>query len=175
MDARWLSISEYARHHQLSDMTVRRRIKNGRLRAVLREGKYYIEQGGQRPNSELSYPEPHSQAQMFADRVFEDSLRRSEFTQPEADKMERPYVVPKDISTPLLNQDQVSVDTTRLLAYCESSLRQVKATEESIKREWDAKVCALKSEIMAKNLAIQTLEQKVADLGMLLEAIEKPR
>ncbi len=39
---RWYSIVEYARKFNLSDMTVRRRIKNGKLQAVLKEGKYYI-------------------------------------------------------------------------------------------------------------------------------------
>lgn len=37
-----LSIVEYARAFQLSDMTVRRRIKTGRLQAFLQDGKYYI-------------------------------------------------------------------------------------------------------------------------------------
>ena len=38
----WLSIVEYARQFNVSDMTVRRRIRTGRLRAELRDGKYYI-------------------------------------------------------------------------------------------------------------------------------------
>lgn len=42
MAEQWLSIVEYARNNQLSDMTVRRRIKNGKLHAVLKEGKYFI-------------------------------------------------------------------------------------------------------------------------------------
>ncbi len=42
MAEQWLSIVEYARTFAVSDMTVRRRIKNGKLQAVLREGKYYI-------------------------------------------------------------------------------------------------------------------------------------
>ncbi|MBP6217375.1 MAG: hypothetical protein KA436_02185 [Oligoflexales bacterium] len=42
MADKWLSIVEYARHFNISDMTVRRRIKTGRLSAELKEGKYYI-------------------------------------------------------------------------------------------------------------------------------------
>ena len=38
----WLSIIQYARNFGVSDMTVRRRIKTGKLKAVLRDGKYYI-------------------------------------------------------------------------------------------------------------------------------------
>ena len=42
MAEQWLSIVEYARSYSVSDMTVRRRIKTGKLHAVLKEGKYYI-------------------------------------------------------------------------------------------------------------------------------------
>jgi hypothetical protein len=42
MAEQWLSIVEYARTYQVSDMTVRRRIKTGRLHAVLKDGKYFI-------------------------------------------------------------------------------------------------------------------------------------
>ena len=49
---RWYSIVEYARKFNLSDMTVRRRIKNGKLQAVLKEGKYYIPiSASQQPSS----------------------------------------------------------------------------------------------------------------------------
>lgn len=39
----WLSIVEFARKNNVSDMTVRRRIKNGKLKAVLQDGKYFID------------------------------------------------------------------------------------------------------------------------------------
>ncbi|MEZ4742501.1 MAG: hypothetical protein R3B45_08645 [Bdellovibrionota bacterium] len=42
MSEQWLSIVEYARAYQVSDMTVRRRIRNGKIQAVLRDGKYFI-------------------------------------------------------------------------------------------------------------------------------------
>ena len=42
MAEQWLSIVEYARTYKISDMTVRRRIKTGRLEAVLQDGKYFI-------------------------------------------------------------------------------------------------------------------------------------
>jgi hypothetical protein len=42
MNEQWMSIVEYARSFNISDMTVRRRIRTGRIQAVLREGKYYI-------------------------------------------------------------------------------------------------------------------------------------
>lgn len=51
MAEQWLSIVEYARTFKVSDMTVRRRIKTGKLHAVLKEGKYFIPvqaEGGER-------------------------------------------------------------------------------------------------------------------------------
>ncbi len=42
MSDSWLSIIEYARRYNVSDMTIRRRIKTGRLNAILRDGKYFI-------------------------------------------------------------------------------------------------------------------------------------
>lgn len=45
MSEQWYSIVEYARAFAISDMTVRRRIKNGKLKAVLKDGKYFIPVG----------------------------------------------------------------------------------------------------------------------------------
>lgn len=42
MTEQWLSIVEYAKKHDISDMTVRRRIRAGKVDAELREGKYFI-------------------------------------------------------------------------------------------------------------------------------------
>ena len=42
MAEQWLSIVEYARASGISDMTIRRRIRTGRISAELREGKYFI-------------------------------------------------------------------------------------------------------------------------------------
>jgi len=42
MSQQWMSIIEYSRNFNVSDMTVRRRIKNGRLQAALKDGKYFI-------------------------------------------------------------------------------------------------------------------------------------
>jgi hypothetical protein len=42
MADQWLSIVEYARETGISDMTIRRRIRTGRISAELRDGKYFI-------------------------------------------------------------------------------------------------------------------------------------
>ena len=53
MAQQWLSIVEYAREHNVSDMTVRRRIKTGKLNAVLKEGKYFIAATGSQVNLDI--------------------------------------------------------------------------------------------------------------------------
>lgn len=45
MSEQWLSIVDYARTFAVSDMTIRRRIKTGKIQAVLRDGKYFIQVG----------------------------------------------------------------------------------------------------------------------------------
>jgi len=42
MAEQWLSIVEYARATGISDMTIRRRIRTGKIKAELKEGKYFI-------------------------------------------------------------------------------------------------------------------------------------
>lgn len=56
----WLSITEFARRNSCSEMTVRRRIKNGRLHAVLRDGKYQIQSNspGEAPPPQDVHVEP---------------------------------------------------------------------------------------------------------------------
>ena len=67
MSDTWLSIIEYARRYNVSDMTVRRRIKTGRLNAELRDGKYFIPAQASSvpqpfPGPELAIsPSPHSE------------------------------------------------------------------------------------------------------------------
>jgi len=51
MTEQWLSIVEYARTFQVSDMTIRRRIKTGKLHAILQDGKYFIPVAGNNTSS----------------------------------------------------------------------------------------------------------------------------
>ena len=74
MTEQWLSIAEYARHFDISDMTVRRRIKNGKLQAVLREGKYFI------PVSSSASPDNYQHNSPVSNRHPEASPRGSHET-----------------------------------------------------------------------------------------------
>ncbi|NRA45699.1 MAG: hypothetical protein HRU09_12150 [Oligoflexales bacterium] len=93
MADQWLSIVEYARCFNISDMTVRRRIKNGKLHAVLKEGKYYI------PIAEEASPAPSRRAHSV-EEVVEPTPR--EYYKPRWDEdvdEEDYYEAPKPVHT----------------------------------------------------------------------------
>ncbi len=92
MAEQWYSIVEYAREFAVSDMTVRRRIKTGRLSAVLRDGKYYIPVSpdqaaklrsgvGQNIDDEDQYA-PASQASYTQRQVAPPTQREQNFRRP---------------------------------------------------------------------------------------------
>ena len=60
MTDRWMTIVEYARFYNISDMTVRRRIKTGKLQAILKDGKYYIPIGQEHAdqNNQIHFSNP---------------------------------------------------------------------------------------------------------------------
>ncbi len=64
MSEQWLSIVEYARRNDISDMTVRRRIKKGKLEAVLKDGKYFIPITHELSHRSFSMEPAHTQVAM---------------------------------------------------------------------------------------------------------------
>ncbi|MCY4443648.1 MAG: helix-turn-helix domain-containing protein [Proteobacteria bacterium] len=69
MAQRWLSIVEYARAFNISDMTIRRRIKTGKLSATLKDGKYFIpvsEDAYGRTQESGSSPQPHQSSPTYS-------------------------------------------------------------------------------------------------------------
>jgi hypothetical protein len=60
MADQWLSIVEYARETGISDMTIRRRIRTGRISAELRDGKYFIPVTVDQANGQINPVKPSS-------------------------------------------------------------------------------------------------------------------
>ena len=58
MADQWLSIVEYARETGISDMTIRRRIRTGRISAELRDGKYFIPVTVDQANGQINPVKP---------------------------------------------------------------------------------------------------------------------
>ncbi len=190
MDGQWYSISQFARHHNLSDMTVRRRIKTGRLKAVLKEGKYYIQaikdQDTQWHNSleknSNGNQSTHLQAgpfreQSFAQRVFANAAVSSvSSSEQEAFyQAQDPFELPKEIQLPFENTNTITADARKLLEFCMRSLEALSHFEATLKAKNQAEIFSLQHELQAKELKISELEQKVVELELLLAVIEKKR
>ena len=108
MGQRWLSIVEYARTYAVSDMTVRRRIKNGKLQAQLKDGKYYIPVDYERSQK----PQVFSQDPIAAPVVskpLNGGISDSSIVRPV--KKVVANNIPTRITDNLLSEENISVDT----------------------------------------------------------------
>ena len=148
MSEQWMSIVEYARKYNVSDMTVRRRIRTGKLEAELREGKYYIPIHSVREN-----PEP-------ASRESADSyhVKTSEANNTGNDSRE---------------QMPPSMDGARVLRYFEESLEHLKASETMLKTSYENKIRLLEEKVRGKDLEIRELKQEIEDMQILLSLVDQ--
>ena len=148
-----MSIVEYARTYSVSDMTVRRRIKTGKLQAILRNGKYYIPTSAQAvnqhtqlgfsPELETREKELYSNNYSYQDKVDQHSHFVSTPSSPPRStlKMEAPTsfydarkrenivtdkkrVVPEKYWQELSGHSHVSLKAQELLSFCEKALTQ---------------------------------------------------
>lgn len=163
MDDQWMSIVEYARVHGISDMTIRRRIKTGRLAAVLRDGKYYIPADARgvapaSPTPKTPAPPPSPplvKAHPAPSRTFEDLGP----TTPDL-----PGGIPRKTQ-----------DTQEVIALCNRLVRQAEDLTTLTRREADARQAELTAQIRARDLEIDSLRQKVHDLETLVKFLEEAR
>ncbi len=81
MAEQWLSIVDYARATGISDMTIRRRIRTGRIRAELRDGKYYIpvDLNSQETDRRAGNSNTHSHTQVVKNHPNPDRTVRHNF------------------------------------------------------------------------------------------------
>ena len=166
-----MSIVEYARSFSVSDMTVRRRIKNGKLHAVLKDCKYFIPVDGAKHMTHNQLPVMSQQGShetytpAIRDRVgaFSPTVGSSD-----ADDSQIPY----DIKSKLNRQESSLVDTSELLGFCESSLANLKTFEKHIEENYKNKYALLEEKIRYKDLELSRLKQQVEDLQTLIHMME---
>ncbi len=103
MAEQWLSIVEYARTFKVSDMTVRRRIKTGKLHAVLKEGKYFIPIPGEghAARAPKATTQPVMKAHPSPHRTFEAASRQQH--QPQM-QQHQPQVHQPQVHQPQMHQ-----------------------------------------------------------------------
>jgi hypothetical protein len=174
MAEQWMSIVEYARSFSVSDMTVRRRIKNGKLHAVLKDGKYFIPVDGAKHMT-------HTQTPVISQQVNHESYQPAIASTPDRVGAFSPMLIskdnedsqiPYDIKANLTKQESCLVDTSELLGFCESSLTSLKTLEKHIEENYKNKYALLEEKIRYKDLELARLKQQVEDLQTLIHMME---
>jgi hypothetical protein len=195
MAEQWLSIVEYARTFQVSDMTVRRRIKTGKLHAVLKEGKYFIpvKLGEARAHHEAAAAEAETERRPqvmspYLKRPGEMTVVKAQAPAPRPQVVAREVAarepvapaahelldanVPSSLSRPLAAQDTSLVDTRALLAFCEATLKKLNESERRTVERFKSKLEALEANLVAKDHEIRALRQQTEDLQLLVKILE---
>ncbi|RYZ56921.1 MAG: hypothetical protein EOP07_11375 [Proteobacteria bacterium] len=176
MADQWLSIVEYARTFAVSDMTIRRRIKTGRIKAVLKEGKYYIPVG---PNGEI-LEEPIEVAPVKAAAV---AMPKQAMPDPEpivhyaSEQGLRPgasfKTLPQSISQNLLRSEHSLVDTNSLLQFCDKTVTRINSIEKHLQDSFQSRIQSLESQLKLKDATISQLKQQAEDLQILVKLMER--
>lgn len=186
MSEQWMSIVEYARKFAISDMTVRRRIRNGKLHAVLRDGKYYIPIQAQQSVHGMEFPDPEPKAyatgkpplpviprnhNMSADRGFSERSAAYELNE----RSLSPKFSSENTIRPNANDSRPpSYDTSALIRSFESTLAKFSSLENSLKGSYEAKIQALEDRLKSKDVEIARLQQQLEDLQTLINMIDQP-
>ena len=147
----WISINEYARKFSVSDITVRRRIKQGRIPAELKNGKYYI-----RSDYRETPPIPHKKAVLPPPP-----------TLPSPTNNDQPQVVAEEIPT------RPTTSTNReLVDLYDRYLVELKAKENQLVKKHQTEIALLETRLSKKDREIVSLKQQIEDLQLLVKILE---
>ena len=169
MGQRWLSIVEYARTYSVSDMTVRRRIKNGKLQAQLKEGKYYIPVDYEKPAESAIFsnvPATEVQSEPIRGAMSTKSVVRPAPTVVAGN-------IPSSITQTLTQHETVSVGTDALLEFCNAAVSRIATIESHVNSSYKHRVNSLEASLKLKDNEISQLRQKVEDLEMLVKMLDR--
>ena len=184
MSEQWMSIVEYARAYSISDMTVRRRIKTGRLHAELRDGKYFIPI---RDEVETTAPLPTRSPQVrFSDHAPENCNNTNApdlfhvKARPSVGLTSREIITPSRESRETLEfqrsiERKSSEDEQRLAKAIEQAVRCLREAEQRMEQSYTRQIDHLQSEVTVRDLKINQLSQRVEDLETLIKMLEKSR
>lgn len=147
----WISINEYARKFNVSDITVRRRIKQGRIPAELKNGKYYIRADYREtpplPNKKAALPPPPPPPPPTTD--------------------DRPQVVAEAITT-----KPATPPNRELVDLYDRYLVELKAKEGQLIKKHSTEIALLETKLSKKDREIISLKQQIEDLQLLVKILE---
>ena len=170
MSGQWLSIVEYARNYDISDMTVRRRIKTGRLEAVLKDGKYFIPVDGNKDDLKKIN---------IASR---DSHSRAIYNRPPNHTNQSHLELSDALSQVGLNEPQnpsppgaqnLTIDSKELISLCEHRVKSSEAICAEQKKRFEAIIARKDEQIARISDSLQAQKQKVEDLQLLIQIFER--
>ena len=200
MSDKWLSIIEYARRFNVSDMTIRRRIKTGKLHAKLKNGKYYIpidqdmvntsvlkeDRISLKPEKQSFNEAPYRAPSRTLDYVSQEENHKKAYQEEikyepssHSSSYSSSQYIPDPLKENLYNSKIANVDVHKLINFCENVLKKISESEKIIEDKYFHKFESLKSEISQLKSRIETkderlnnLKQKIEDLNLLLDIIE---
>ena len=172
MAQQWLSIVEYARAFSVSDMTVRRRIKTGKLQSVLKEGKYYIPVEVGMDGGFIKPMSPKvtivQQDRKPVPPVIENDAFEMVHSRPQVQaKTIATHIEPKKTHAP----DVPKIDNS-IVDVCQQMLNKLSNTEHLMNSKYQAQLQALVSDSKRKDSEITQLKQQIEDLQVLVKILE---
>jgi hypothetical protein len=191
MAEQWLSIVEYARATGISDMTIRRRIRCGRIKAELRDGKYYIPVAAAANSAQSNAAtSPLGAPQIVKHRPVASANHEQAF-QTRSIPTVRPAQVPRSVvsnnistqgsdvphalSQPLVEAGLASVEARALIEFCDHALEQARSTVTAVEHKYRAHIEALNAQLGSKNHEIKALNQQIEDLQLLVQILERKK
>jgi hypothetical protein len=183
-------------------MTIRRRIRCGRIRAELRDGKYYIPlemdlknshavpaRSSEAPKQAINTPDPSKQVvknrptQFFIESDVPNRVppvvHRAPQVHTPVNYAVAPAVAAKDVPEtlvrPLVDAGLASVEARALIEFCDRALDQAKSTVQAVEHKYTARVEALNAELHSRNQEIKILNQQIEDLQLLVQILERKK
>ena len=173
----WLSIRDYANQHQISDMTVRRRIKSGLISAILKDGKYFItrqESIAQSRFEDHSLTENKQGHQSGA--VTHNSSEKQSSTSSYQYSQDEGY--PNAFSDRTYQDRNVSIHVKtleRMIAVCETFLWESKKQSKTAADLHETQMTNLNLQLELKDQLISEMQEKIEDLETLLKILDQKR
>ncbi len=198
MAQQWMSIIEYARQFSVSDMTVRRRIKNGKLYASLKEGKYFIPVDANhrpQPEGDSDFPpsskedRPYQGAPLIKNSFRQNSHLDFEFKNETLPKVHfeahentrsglaENFPMPNFKGKFPIEAEHKSHGNQSIAEVLEFANKTLALAEDKYKAkelEWTARLKAQEFEVSTRDIRINMLKQQIEDLQLLVKVIESP-